>query len=94
MTTIERVRAVFQENFGIERLERFGNDAVPFTDYPDHAPGADLDSLDHVEFVMALEDAFPALRVAGIPDDEAEKIKSIATAAAMVDQLTAETVNG
>lgn len=87
MTTIERVRAAFQECFGSERLERFGDDAIPFTVFPDHARGADLDSLDHVEFVMALEDAFPGLR---IPDDAAENITTLATAAALVEELLAE----
>lgn len=84
MDTLARVRHVFEECFGDARLQRFGDEAVPFTDFPSHHMAADLDSLDHVEFVMALEDEFGTF----IPDDAAEQIGSIANAVGVVDELT------
>lgn len=44
MDTLTRARRVFQENFGDDRLERFGDDAVPFTHFPTRHAAADLES--------------------------------------------------
>lgn len=57
-----KVREIFAKEFGADLLEKFGDHPKPFESMVAEAgnPGATqlLDSLDHVEFVMALEDGF------------------------------------
>jgi len=74
----QRVEKVFQECFGSESLEKFRDHPKPFTTHAEAAdnPGASnlLDSLDLIEFVMALEEEFSV----EIPDDQTEKLASLA----------------
>lgn len=75
-STIDRIRAVFAEYYGPSTLESVGNEGPIWAD---HAPGRalqphDLDCLDRVEFIMALEEEFDI----EIPDDIAEICCTIA----------------
>lgn len=65
MSTIERVKKVFAEQFGISE-----SDVKPESHIADDL-GAD--SLDEVELVMAIEDEFEI----EISDEDAEKIKTV-----------------
>ena len=49
-------------------------------------PFVEADSLDRVELIMALEEAFDV----EIPDNEAEKIRTIYQAIDLIDRLRAE----
>lgn len=73
----QRVEKIFEECFGTASLEKFRDHPKPFTTHVESAgnPGASelLDSLDHVEFTMALEEAFGVT----IPDDQADKLMSL-----------------
>ena len=69
-TVFERIKAIVVEQLGVEEA-----DVVPTASFVEDL-GAD--SLDLVELIMALEEAFstPAQKVE-IPDEEAEKIVTI-----------------
>lgn len=86
MTTIERVRAVFQEHFGADLLDRFADGKVTFLP-ASTGRRVELDSLDQTEFVMALEEEFGVT----ITDAQGERVASIDTAVQLIDELTAET---
>jgi acyl carrier protein len=76
MSTVEQqVKAIVAEQLGVKE-EEVTNDASFVDDL-----GAD--SLDTVELVMALEDEFGL----DIPDEEAEKIKTVQNA---IDYITAK----
>ncbi|MET0373989.1 MAG: phosphopantetheine-binding protein [Rhizorhabdus sp.] len=71
-----RVEKVFTECFGSEKLEQCRDLETAFNSHPQDAAiaGSDiLDSLDQVEFIMALEDEFKT----SIPDEKASELKSI-----------------
>jgi len=87
----QRVENVFQACFGSEILEKFRDHPKPFTTHAEAAgnPGASdlLDSLDQVEFVMALEEEFSV----NLADGEFEKLTTLADAAAYLEtKVTAE----
>lgn len=97
-STIDGVRAVFEEFFGPSQLAEVGNEGNLWVDYGSGQPRcrADLDSLDRIEFIMALEEHFEL----AIPDDVADRCETIASTAAEIDGLIAakqaaehETVN-
>lgn len=74
MSTFESVKAVVVEQLSVDESEvksesRFIEDL-------------NADSLDVVEFVMALEEKFSI----EIPDEEAEKIKTVGDVVAYIDQ--------
>lgn len=52
------LRQIFEKNFGSEALERLGSEQELFKFGGGAIRYQDLDSLDHVEFVMAVEDHF------------------------------------
>lgn len=85
MTTIERVRAVFQEHFGQDLLDRFADGQVTFLP-ASTGHRVELDSLDQTEFVMALEEEFGVT----ITDAQGERVASIDTAVQLIDELTAD----
>ena len=62
----EKVKKIIAEHLGIDDMEKITNDAKFIDDL-----GAD--SLDTVELVMALEEEFDT----EIPDEDAEKIKTV-----------------
>jgi acyl carrier protein len=87
-TTIDRVRALFEEHAGPAALAEFGNDGSPWktqaevkslgigaTDY--------LDSLDRAEFVMELEEEFGI----DLPDSIAVHLTSLQDIADHLDVL-------
>ena len=87
-STIEGVRAVFEEFFGPSQLAEVGNYGHLWVDHGSGQPRcrADLDSLDRVEFIMALEEHFEVM----IPDDVADSCETIAVTAAEIDKLLVE----
>ncbi|MBX9815387.1 MAG: hypothetical protein K2X76_11860 [Sphingomonas sp.] len=86
-TTIEGVRAVFTEFFGPSQLIAVGDHGHLWVDHGSGQPRcrADLDSLDRVEFIMALEEHFEVM----IPDDVADGCTTIAGTAEAIEQLLA-----
>jgi acyl carrier protein len=67
-TVFERVREVVVEKLGVSE-----DNVTPEAIFVDDL---DADSLDQVELIMAIEDAFDIT----IPDDEAEKIRTVKNA--------------
>ena len=77
MSTFDKVKKIIVEQLGVDESE-----VTPEASITDDL-GAD--SLDQVELVMAFETEFNI----DIPDEEAEKIKTVGDAVARVDQATA-----
>ena len=75
--TLDRVKKIIVEQLGVEEAE-----VTPEASITDDL-GAD--SLDQVELVMAFETEFGI----DIPDEEAEKIKTVGDAVAKIDASTA-----
>jgi acyl carrier protein len=75
--TFDRVKKIIVEQLGVEE-----NEVTPEASITDDL-GAD--SLDQVELVMAFETEFGI----DIPDEEAEKIKSVGDAVQKIDAVTA-----
>ncbi|MGI9338360.1 MAG: acyl carrier protein [Gammaproteobacteria bacterium] len=75
---IERVKKIVSEQLGVEEAK--------ITPEAKFADDLGADSLDTVELVMALEDEFDC----EIPDEEAEKIVSVADALAYIEKKQAE----
>jgi acyl carrier protein len=78
-TTFERVKKIIVEQLGVDEAE-----VTPEASITDDL-GAD--SLDQVELVMAFETEFNI----DIPDEEAEKIKTVGDAVKRIDESTAAT---
>ncbi|MDQ2818674.1 MAG: acyl carrier protein [Candidatus Eremiobacteraeota bacterium] len=76
MSVYEKVKKVFVEQLGVDEDE-----VTPEASITDDL-GAD--SLDQVELVMALETEFNL----DIPDEEAEKIKTVGDAVKYVEEVT------
>jgi acyl carrier protein len=74
--TFDRVKKIIVEQLGVEE-----NEVTPEASITDDL-GAD--SLDQVELVMAFETEFGI----DIPDEEAEKIKTVQDAVAKIDNVT------
>jgi acyl carrier protein len=79
MSTFDKVKKIIVEQLGVDESE-----VTPEASITDDL-GAD--SLDQVELVMAFETEFNI----DIPDEEAEKIKTVGDAVARIDQTTAGT---
>ena len=77
MSTFDKVKKIIVEQLGVDE-----NEVTPEASITDDL-GAD--SLDQVELVMAFETEFNI----DIPDEEAEKIKTVGDAVARIDQATA-----
>ncbi len=77
MSTFDKVKKIIVEQLGVDESE-----VTPEASITDDL-GAD--SLDQVELVMAFETEFNI----DIPDEEAEKIKTVGDAVARIDQSTA-----
>ncbi|HEX3466959.1 MAG TPA: acyl carrier protein [Candidatus Elarobacter sp.] len=75
--TFDRVKKIIVEQLGVEE-----NEVTPEASITDDL-GAD--SLDQVELVMAFETEFSI----DIPDEEAEKIKTVGDAVAKIDAVDA-----
>ncbi|HEY5147495.1 MAG TPA: acyl carrier protein [Polyangiaceae bacterium] len=75
--TFDRVKKIIVEQLGVEE-----NEVTPEASITDDL-GAD--SLDQVELVMAFETEFGI----DIPDEEAEKIKTVGDAVQKIDAVTA-----
>ena len=76
MSTFDKVKKIIVEQLGVDESE-----VTPEASITDDL-GAD--SLDQVELVMAFETEFNI----DIPDEEAEKIKTVGDAVARIDQAT------
>ena len=74
--TFEKVKKIIVEQLGVEE-----NEVTPEASITDDL-GAD--SLDQVELVMAFETEFNI----DIPDEEAEKIKTVGDAVSKIDSMT------
>ncbi|MDQ2866731.1 MAG: acyl carrier protein [Candidatus Eremiobacteraeota bacterium] len=79
MSTFDKVKKIIVEQLGVDESE-----VTPEASITDDL-GAD--SLDQVELVMAFETEFNI----DIPDEEAEKIKTVGDAVARVDEAAAGT---
>ncbi|MEO9263664.1 MAG: acyl carrier protein [Candidatus Baltobacteraceae bacterium] len=77
MSTFDKVKKIIVEQLGVDESE-----VTPEASITDDL-GAD--SLDQVELVMAFETEFNI----DIPDEEAEKIKTVGDAVSRVDQASA-----
>ena len=77
MSTFDKVKKIIVEQLGVDESE-----VTPEASITDDL-GAD--SLDQVELVMAFETEFNI----DIPDEEAEKIKTVGDAVAKIDSTTA-----
>ncbi len=73
MSTFEKVQAIIVEQLGVEENEV--TESASFVD------DLGADSLDLVELVMAFEETFDT----SIPDDEAEKIKTVGDAVRFIE---------
>lgn len=86
-TTEERLRAIMTEHFGASAGEIDADANIVGYRLAGKLGTVPLDSLDFVEFVMAVEEGFEI----EIPDHEAEKIKTLRQAIEFVDD---KLVNG
>jgi acyl carrier protein len=77
MSTFDKVKKIIVEQLGVDESEVTLEASI--TD------DLGADSLDQVELVMAFETEFNI----DIPDEEAEKIKTVGDAVARIDQATA-----
>ena len=77
-TTFDKVKKIIVEQLGVDESE-----VTPEASITDDL-GAD--SLDQVELVMAFETEFNI----DIPDEEAEKIKTVGDAVTRIDEATAK----
>jgi acyl carrier protein len=77
MSTFDKVKKIIVEQLGVDESEVTTEASIT------NDLGAD--SLDQVELVMAFETEFNI----DIPDEEAEKIKTVGDAVARIDQATA-----
>lgn len=85
------VRMLFKESFGPEALARLEREPAPFKPASEANRFADdLDSLDHVEFIMALEDHFKV----EIDDVSAALIKTLEDAVNTVDTRISRPLHG
>lgn len=73
MSTFEKVQAIIVEQLGVEEDEV--KEGASFVD------DLGADSLDLVELVMAFEETFDT----SIPDDEAEKIRTVGDAVKFIE---------
>ena len=82
-TILDRVRAVFAEFYGPSMLMELGNDTEVWAEVPPRAafPPRLMDAIDHLEFIMALEDEFHV----EISDEIAEKCTTLAATAAQIE---------
>ena len=78
-TTFEKVKKIIVEQLGVDEAEVTSEASI--TD------DLGADSLDQVELVMAFETEFNI----DIPDEEAEKIKSVGDAVMRIDESAATT---
>ncbi len=78
-TMFERVRKLLVEQLGVDELD--------VTLEANIVDDLGADSLDRMELVMSLEDVFPNV---SIPDDEAERIKTVGDVVALVDRKLVE----
>jgi acyl carrier protein len=78
-TTFDRVKKIIVEQLGVDEAEV--TETASITD------DLGADSLDQVELVMAFETEFNV----DIPDEEAEKIKTVGDAVKRVEEATAST---
>jgi acyl carrier protein len=76
-TTFEKVKKIIVEQLGVDEAEVTSEASI--TD------DLGADSLDQVELVMAFETEFNI----DIPDEEAEKIKTVGDAVKRIDESTA-----
>jgi acyl carrier protein len=79
MTTFDKVKKIIVEQLGVDESE-----VTPEASITDDL-GAD--SLDQVELVMAFETEFNI----DIPDEEAEKIKTVGDAVSKIDSMAPKT---
>lgn len=86
-----QVKDIFIKNFGEEALERLTTHPAPFRahDDPDRRMN-DLDSLDHVEFILAIEDHFNI----EIDDVSAALVKTLTDAVNAVDTRLSRPLHG
>lgn len=85
------VKKIFTEQFGVDALERLAEHPAPFKPASEANRFADdLDSLDHVEFVMALEDHFQI----EIDDVSGVLIKTLEDAVNTVDTRISKPLHG
>ncbi|MGZ3496368.1 MAG: acyl carrier protein [Vulcanimicrobiaceae bacterium] len=77
-TTFDKVKKIIVEQLGVDESEVTAEASI--TD------DLGADSLDQVELVMAFETEFNI----DIPDEEAEKIKTVGDAVTRIDQATAK----
>ena len=73
MTTFDKVKKIIVEQLGVDESEVTPEASI--------TEGLGADSLDQVELVMAFETEFNI----DIPDEEAEKIKTVGDAVARID---------
>jgi acyl carrier protein len=71
MGVFEKVKAIVVEQLGVDEVN-----VTPETSFEE----LNADSLDIVELIMALEEAFDL----DIPDEEAEKIRTVANAVSFI----------
>ena len=77
-TTFEKVKDIIVKQLGVKPEE--------VTEEANLTDDLGADSLDHVEVVMALEEEFGAQ----VPDEEAEKIKTVGDAVRFIDAQNAQ----
>lgn len=73
----ERVKQLVSKHFGVKEIDI--TDGASFTD------DLNADSLDTVEFMMAIEEEFEV----EVPDEEAQKIHTLKDAVAFIERLKA-----
>jgi acyl carrier protein len=86
-TILDRVRAVFAEFYGPSKLLQVGNDSEIWAEVPPRAafPPRLMDAIDHLEFVMALEEEFHVT----LPDEMVEKCTTLTATAAQIEAILA-----
>jgi acyl carrier protein len=79
MTTFDKVKKIIVEQLGVDESE--------VTQEASITDDLGADSLDQVELVMAFESEFNI----DIPDEEAEKIKTVGDAVKKIDEMAPKT---
>lgn len=84
-TILDRVRAVFAEFYGPSKLIELGNDAEIWAEVPPRAafPPRLMDAIDHLEFIMALEEEFDII----FSDEMVEKCTTLTATAEQIEAI-------
>jgi acyl carrier protein len=88
--TKERLLKIAASEFGNDLAQRFGDGEALFSSHNDRGKEPELDSLDRVEFALAVEEEFKM----EIPDSILGGFSTVGDFTGYIDQMTAPPAHG